>query len=220
MSLVGDAVLRVAAAADQSGHLIAFFPACASGAARHDDAGNFKPRYVGNPWRRRVHAHALGDVGTVDPRGDDLDENLARAGLWQRALLRTERLGSARRCDADCSHGGGDRRHWCPYRLARIERACLLAPAGSDNVARTLGPDKSRRRRYVHAPKRRRLWRLSKRTTGRKGSLSMRSARTWRCFRSKSAPIVFPCLMTRWRASKPRSKKNPPPPPPPPPLFN
>src|SRR5258708_743209 len=138
MSLVGDAVLRVAAAADQGGHLIAFFPACAPGAARHDDAGNFKPWYVSNPWRRRVHAHALGDIGTVDPRGDDLDENLARAGLWHRALLRNERLRSACGCDADCGHGGGDRRPGRPYRPARSGKAWLPASATSDNAGRTL----------------------------------------------------------------------------------
>src|SRR5258708_29395853 len=95
MSLVGDAVLRVAAAADQGGHLIAFFPACASGAARHDDAGNFKPWYVSNPWRRRVHAHALGDIGAVDPPRDDLYENLSPPRPWHRAPPRDERPRSA-----------------------------------------------------------------------------------------------------------------------------
>src|SRR5262249_56664674 len=68
MSLVGDTVLRITAAADQGGHLVAYFPTLNARSARRNGAGNFKPWYVGNPRRRRGKPPAPGGIRTGGAR--------------------------------------------------------------------------------------------------------------------------------------------------------
>jgi hypothetical protein len=77
--------------------------------ARDFEAGN-----VRCPRRRRVQAHALQDVRTVDAGGGDPDEHLSRTGPGHRPLGQAKHLGPARLGDLDRSHFLGNI-HGAPY---------------------------------------------------------------------------------------------------------
>ena len=71
---------------------------------RDDLAGHLEPKNVGSAGRRRVHALALEDVGTVHPGGGDLDEHFAHPWLRHRPLDQRE---AARPIGDHGLHAGG-----------------------------------------------------------------------------------------------------------------
>ena len=67
----------------------------ASGPSADDLAGDFEAEHIGHAGRRRVISLALVDVGPIDARGFDPNENLARPRVRARARLDLQRLRTA-----------------------------------------------------------------------------------------------------------------------------
>ena len=78
----------------------------------HDLAADLEPRNVGGAGGRRILAHPLHDVGPVDPRGDDLDEDFARARHGHGTRDRPQHVRAPRSRDLDRAHGRGNGWHW------------------------------------------------------------------------------------------------------------
>ena len=78
----------------------------------HHHAGDFQPRNIGRPGRRRIIAAALHYVGKIDAGRHYLDKNFAVAGRRHRADTRFESLGPARVDYLDCGHFG---RNFCRH---------------------------------------------------------------------------------------------------------
>ena len=71
---------RVAAAREERADRIADRPAAHVRAERGDDAGDFETGNVGRARRRRILAEALQQIGAIDARGRDVDQDLAGGG--------------------------------------------------------------------------------------------------------------------------------------------
>ena len=111
MTFMREAKLRIAAADHERHHQIAVLPARDVRAAGDDLAGNLEARNVGRTLRRRVKAHALHDVRPIDPRGRDLDYNLARRRPRHGTQFRREDVRAAGFADGDDRHPVGQWYH-------------------------------------------------------------------------------------------------------------
>ena len=105
--LVGQAILRVAAADHERADLVAELPALHVRAERRHLAGDLEAGNVGRALGRRIGALALAHVRTVDAGGRDLHQDFAGARRRHRALLRHQHLRPAGGADGDRSHAGG-----------------------------------------------------------------------------------------------------------------
>ena len=72
-------VFRIAAAREQTANFSAGFPVCITGILNH--AGGLQSNDVRCPWWRRVRAHRLQNIATVDARGLHLHQDLAGSQL-------------------------------------------------------------------------------------------------------------------------------------------
>jgi hypothetical protein len=111
LGILGDAILRVAAAGHQRHHLVAELVPGAAGPGRDDFAGDFKAGQIAGAGRRRIGAGSLRDVRTVDARRCDLDQDFARPGHWHRARFGQKHLRTAGLADADHGHLRGQLFH-------------------------------------------------------------------------------------------------------------
>ncbi len=109
------AVLGIGAARRQRAHGIAHLPAADARAQRRHGAGGFETGQIRRARRRRIEAGALGDVGSVDARRRDLDQQLAVLGLRHRPRRRHQRFGPARLLDLDTGHRRGQCAHGRPF---------------------------------------------------------------------------------------------------------
>ena len=97
VGLMRDAVVGVAAAGNQRRDARAQAVNSGVRSERHHLAGDFQPKHVGDAGRRRVMSLALVDVGSIDARGFDPNENLARPpGPGGGASRISQRLRTAR----------------------------------------------------------------------------------------------------------------------------
>jgi hypothetical protein len=120
----GDAIFGIAAAGDERADLVALMPFGDALAEPRDRAGDFEAEDRRSARRRRVIAGALQDIRPVDPGGGDADQHLAGGGTRHRAGGERQRLGSARRGQADIPHLLRDKRchnliHAAPQRVLR-----------------------------------------------------------------------------------------------------
>jgi hypothetical protein len=99
-----DAVLRVAAAADQRADRGPDREGLDARAEADDLAGDLEAGHRRRTGRRIVVALALHHVGPVDAGGRDPDQHLARARLRQRPGRRHQRLGSTEARQVDEGH--------------------------------------------------------------------------------------------------------------------
>ena len=107
-----DRVFGVAAADQQGADSIAGSKARAALAKGSDGARDFEPHQIGRAGRHRIFALAFAKVGPVDAGGADLDQNLARAGCRQGAMVNPQGVGPARRVGTDHPHHGGKLVFW------------------------------------------------------------------------------------------------------------
>ena len=119
IALVDHGVFGIAAAGDEGADGCSNRKAIGTLALRHHRAREFEAGNVGSARRRVVAALTLQNVGAVDAGGSDGDQDLAGAGLGDRACFRPEDLGAAGGRHADRRHRFGNARHgrrpldWC-----------------------------------------------------------------------------------------------------------
>ena len=113
VTFVSEAIFGVAAADHQRHDRVAQLPAARLPAPqRYDLAGNLQPRNVGGARRRRVETFALHDIGPVDARGRDLNQDLAFAGHGQRTGFGDLTLPARPGCrDRNGGHRSGEAGH-------------------------------------------------------------------------------------------------------------
>ncbi len=115
-ALVGEAILRVAAAIDQRHDRVARLEAVRFRAGGGDGAGDFEPGNLGMAFRRRIEAQPLHHIGTIDAGGSYLDQHLPAARLRHRHGRRLQHVGAAFADNGDGGHGGGK----CGHRASSI----------------------------------------------------------------------------------------------------
>ena len=104
MTFMRDAIFGIAAANHQRANLVADFPVRHARSQRDDLTRDLQSGNIRRALWRRIQTLALHDIGPVDARGGNLDQNFACARRGHRALFGNKHLRSAGRCDADCSH--------------------------------------------------------------------------------------------------------------------
>ena len=110
-----QAVLGVAAARRERADRVAHLPVRDVGGHCRHRAGSFEAGQVGRTRRRCVGALPLRDVGPVDARGRDLDQDLAGLRHRHRPRRRHEDFGAAWFGDFDTGHRSGKSAHGRPF---------------------------------------------------------------------------------------------------------
>jgi hypothetical protein len=107
--LVDDHLLGVAASSEDPHHAIAGLQTAHPGAAIHDLSREFQAGNVGRRARRsRVEAFSLQQIGAVQPRRADPDDDILRARDGLRNLPHLQYFRPARTGDDDRSHRSQD----------------------------------------------------------------------------------------------------------------
>ena len=125
---MGDAEIGVAAAGNERSHSLAQAVKRGVRPERRHLAGDFEAEHIGYAGRRRVISLALVDVGPIDARGFDPNENLPRPRVGARARLDLQRLRTA---------GAG--RDNDAHALSLVSHV-NLSPASAAAVTRAAGP--------------------------------------------------------------------------------
>ncbi len=99
-----DAIFGIAAAWNKRRHACAFGVKRSLRSPRHDFARDFESEHVACARRGLIIALTLQDVGPVDARGPDFDEDFAFARKRPRAHLQLEHVRAARPGGDDCAH--------------------------------------------------------------------------------------------------------------------
>jgi hypothetical protein len=105
------AIGGIAAAGDQRADRIANLGVMHAEPDRRHRAGDLEAGNVGRAGRRRILAHALHDIGPVDPGGGHFDQHLAGAGQRHRSAPGLQHIRPAGLGDFDRGYGGGKRGH-------------------------------------------------------------------------------------------------------------
>ena len=111
LHILGDAVFGIAAAIDERADLVADFPARDAGADSRYLTRDLETRQRRMAGRRRIGAHALLNVRSIDAGGSDLHEDLAVAHLRYRHGRRLKDFRAAFAVERDAGHCCWDRGH-------------------------------------------------------------------------------------------------------------
>ena len=123
-----DAEIGIAAAGDEGRDSLAQPVKPGVGPERHDLAGDFEAQHIGNAGGRRVISLALVNIGPIDARGFDANENLPRARVRARTHLDLQRLGTAR---PSRNHGAHALTLASHVNVSRAWPAAMVSAAGS-----------------------------------------------------------------------------------------
>ena len=118
-------IFRVAAANEQSAHVIADRPSRNAAADGNYLACDFEAQHIGRAWRDRIFAAPLRQIRSVDPGGRDLDQHLAVGCAGNSAFDKVEDLRSAGDACNDGQH-----RIWQHRRLRRSGLIHGRTPSG------------------------------------------------------------------------------------------
>src|SRR6185437_1458706 len=125
LTVLRDAILRVAAAGHQRHHLVTDLVTRRAAADRDHLAGDFETGQVAGAGRWWIDARALRHVGPVDACGSNLDQYLARTWHRYRAGFRQQHFGPSGLADADNGHLRRDLFHDLSLQNAGKLAGCL-----------------------------------------------------------------------------------------------